>query len=263
MNRSVRHGEQLARWVSAERVSPITYDLAVARVIVYIDGFNLYHGVKEFMQSERNLRSWKWLDIVELSRRLVPKDDVRLVRYFTAKVQSLAADPAMAQRQQAYLRAVSADPKVSVHFGKFMVQKKRMPLIDPPGRFRLKLVQLLGVDLKSHSDGNVSASVLRIEEKGTDVSLGAHLVADAFRGEFDKALVISNDTDLCEPVRIVVAELGRDVIVANPRGHREPANALRKVATETRQIRTAVLFESQLPESVDDEHGSVSKPLTW
>lgn len=235
----------------------------MARVNVYVDGFNLYHGVKEFMQIEGSSQTWKWLDLVELSRRLVPKDDVQLVRYFTARVQSLASDRAMAQRQQAYLRAVSADPKVSIHFGKFMVQTKRMPLVNPPGRYRLKLVQLLGVDLKSHSDGNVSASVLRIEEKGTDVSLGAHLVADAFRGEFDKALVISNDTDLCEPVRIVVAELTRDVIVVNPRGYREPATALRKVATETRRIRTAVILESQLPESVEDEHGLVTKPRSW
>jgi len=36
------------------------------------------------------------------------------------------------------------------------------------------------MDLKTHSDGNVTVSVLRMEEKGTDVNLGVHLVADAF-----------------------------------------------------------------------------------
>lgn len=235
----------------------------MARVNVYVDGFNLYHGVTEYMKIEGNSSTWKWLDLVELSRRLVPKDDIQLVRYFTAKVQSPETDPTMAQRQQAYLRAVSADPKITVHFGSFKIRQKRMPLVDPPSRIRLKLVQLLGVDLKGYSDGNVSANVHRIEEKATDVSLGTHLVADAFRGEFDKALVISNDTDLCEPVRIVVTELKLEVIVANPRGYREPANALRKVATETRKIRTTVLLASQLPEIVKDKHGSVSKPRAW
>ena len=71
----------------------------MVRVKVYVDGFNLYHGVKEFMQIERNSQTWKWLDLVALSSRLVPKDDVRLVRYFTANVQSPKSDPAMAQRQ--------------------------------------------------------------------------------------------------------------------------------------------------------------------
>lgn len=235
----------------------------MARVNVYVDGFNLYHGAKELMKNEGNSHSWKWLDLVELSRRLVPKDDVQIVHYFTAHVQSPASDPALAQRQQTYLRAVSADAKIMTHFGQFMAQRKRMPLVDPPGRFRLKLVRLLGVDVKNHSDGNVTVSVLRIEEKGTDVSLGAHLVADAFRGEFDKALVISNDTDLCEPVRIVVDQLGRDVVLVNPRGHRKPATALRNVATTTRRIRTAVLLESQLPETVEDEYGPITKPLAW
>lgn len=235
----------------------------MARVNVYVDGFNLYHGAKELMQNEGNSQTWKWLDLVELSRRLVPKDDIQLVRYFTAYVQSPASDLALAQRQQTYLRALSADARITLHFGRFMAQRKRMPLVDPPSGFRLKLVRLLGVDLKNHSDGNVTVNVLRIEEKGTDVSLGAHLVADAFRGKFDKALVISNDTDLCEPVRIVVDELGCDVIMVNPRGHKKPANALRNVATTTRRIRTAVLLESQLPETVEDEHGLITKPYAW
>jgi len=230
---------------------------------VYVDGFNLYHGVTAFMKFEGNSSTWKWLDLVKLSSRLAPMDDVQLVRYFTARVQSPTLDPTMAQRQQVYLRALSADPKVTIHFGKFMVLRKRMPLVNRPSRVRLKLVQLLGVDLKGYPDGNVSANVLRTEEKGTDVSLGAHLVADAFREEFDKALVISNDTDLCEPIRIVVAELGREVVVVNPRGHQKTSTELRKVATKTRRIRLAVLLESQLPESVKDKHGSVTKPQIW
>ena len=159
----------------------------MARVNVYVDGFNLYHGAKQLVNSEGNSSTWKWLDLLALSRRIVPKDNVQLVRYFTANVVSPESDPAMAQRQQAYLRAIAVDPKISIHLGQFAAQRKRMPLVDPPSRIRVKIIQMLGLNLKSHSDGKVTASVWRIEEKGTDVNLGAYLLADAFRGHFDSA----------------------------------------------------------------------------
>jgi len=53
--------------------------------------------------------------------------------------------------------------------------------------------------------------VLRAEEKGSDVNLATHLVRDAFRGEFDVAVVISNDSALYEPIRIVTHELKKPV----------------------------------------------------
>jgi hypothetical protein len=40
------------------------------------------------------------------------------------------------------------------------------------------------------------------------VNLGVHLVRDAFRRAFDVAAVLTNDTDLVEPMRIVTRELG-------------------------------------------------------
>lgn len=54
--------------------------------IVYIDGFNLYYGA---------LRGtpYKWLDLEALSQRLLPKDDVHLVRYFTARITARPDDP--------------------------------------------------------------------------------------------------------------------------------------------------------------------------
>jgi hypothetical protein len=45
--------------------------------------------------------------------------------------------------------------------------------------------------------------VLKVEEKGSDVNLASHLLLDAFQGSFDVAAVLSNDSDLIEPMRIV------------------------------------------------------------
>ena len=44
--------------------------------------------------------------------------------------------------------------------------------------------------------------VVKTEEKGSDVNLACHLVADAFEKKCDAAFVISNDSDLLEPIRI-------------------------------------------------------------
>ena len=51
--------------------------------------------------------------------------------------------------------------------------------------------------------------VFKVEEKGSDVNLASHLLFDAFRGAFDAAAVLSNDSDLVEPIRIVTKELSR------------------------------------------------------
>ncbi|MEP2463074.1 MAG: NYN domain-containing protein [Henriciella sp.] len=56
------------------------------------------------------------------------------------------------------------------------------------------------------------------EEKGSDVNLGVHLVNDAHLDRFDVALVVSQDSDLLEPMRIVKA-MGKqvDIIWLQPR----------------------------------------------
>jgi hypothetical protein len=61
------------------------------------------------------------------------------------------------------------------------------------------------------------------------VNLGAHLVRDAFQGAFAEAAVLTNDTDLCEPIRIVTREVGLPVILLAPVG--QPATSLKNVAT--------------------------------
>jgi hypothetical protein len=74
------------------------------------------------------------------------------------------------------------------------------------------------------------AYVWKTEEKGSDVSLGVHLVRDALKGYFDVAAVLTNDTDLVEPVRIVGQELNFPVILLMPVA--KPATSLQAVASE-------------------------------
>jgi hypothetical protein len=57
---------------------------------VYIDGFNMYNGCLKGTP-------YKWLDVDALVRMLLPHDQVKRIRYFTAKINSRPTNPAVAQ----------------------------------------------------------------------------------------------------------------------------------------------------------------------
>jgi uncharacterized LabA/DUF88 family protein len=204
--------------------------------IVYIDGFNLYYGALKDT-------AYKWLDLEAMCRRLLPKDHVTDIRYFTALVSARPGDPQQPQRQQTYLRALRTQPSVSLHYGHFLTHPVRMPLANPrPGGPRI-------------------AEVIKTEEKGSDVNLASHLLLDAFRGDCDVAVVISNDSDLRVPVRIAEQQLGVKVGIVNP----HPPKSRSRVLTGTffKQLRPSVLGACQLPTVMTDSAGQFRKPASW
>jgi hypothetical protein len=161
------------------------------RANIYVDGFNLYYGALKGT-------SYKWLDLEALSRRLVPHYDINRIRYFTARIIQDPAEPAPWRRQHFYLRALATNPLICIHKGRFQRTVTRTVLATPqPGRSR-------------------TVEVVKTEEKGTDVNIASYLLLDAFREDSDLAVVISNDADLAEPMRIALGELDIDVGIANP-----------------------------------------------
>ena len=79
-----------------------------------------------------------------------------------------------------------------------------------------------------------------MEEKGSDVNLAAHLLSNAWKGRFDAAAVMSNDTDLVTPIRMVAAERCKPVFIVFP-SRCQVAPKLRQAASHVRHIRTAQL----------------------
>jgi uncharacterized LabA/DUF88 family protein len=104
-------------------------------------------------------------------------------------------------------------------------------------------------------------NVDKTEEKGSDVNLAAHLLRDAFTGLYELAVVISNDSDLREPVRIVRRELNLPVGIINP--HQIHSRELQEFATFRKRIREVDLVSSQFPESLQDAKGTFRKPRGW
>lgn len=203
---------------------------------VYIDGFNLYYGaVKD--------TPYRWLDLATLCGRLLPKHDVRRIRYYTARVGG-KLDPSKPVRQGVYLRALRTIPNLDITYGRFLTHRKWMPLVAP---------------ITGHGKW---AYVIKTEEKGSDVNLATHLLRDGFNGEYEFAVVVSNDSDLAEPIRIAGSGLGLPVGVISPHT-RKPSRVLRKYAKFFKVIRRGVIRDSQFPAVLTDAKGSFHRPSEW
>lgn len=94
----------------------------------YIDGFAFYHMCFRGARNAGN-RSLKWLDLVALSRALLPDEEVDVVRYYTARVGDVPEDPSRAARQDAYLRALAMLSELSIHQGIFHTNKREVRLV--------------------------------------------------------------------------------------------------------------------------------------
>lgn len=213
---------------------------------VYIDGFNLYYrALKDRRASDGS--TYKWLDLGKLASAMMPQPKYAIgqIRYFTALVNSLPDDPDAPVRQQAYLRALKTLPHVTVHLGYFMAKQTRARLVTPL------------------ADGTKTVKIHKTEEKGSDVNLATHLLLDGFRGMYDIAAVITNDSDLVEPVRVVRDELKKPVIILNPNGDGSHSRELRAVASGYKPIREGVLRSSQFPNPLVDAIGTFQKPASW
>jgi hypothetical protein len=101
----------------------------------------------------------------------------------------------------------------------------------------------------------------KTEEKGSDVNLASHLLRDAYGNRFELAVLITNDSDLAEPVRIVVQEIGLPIGILNP--HQFHSRELRQYATFMKRIRQGDLAASQFPRTLTDRKGTFAKPVGW
>jgi uncharacterized LabA/DUF88 family protein len=213
------------------------------RAAAYIDGFNLYYGLRAIRGRAPQFGENRWLDLRRLVQELAPRAELDRVRYFTARVEARAGDPGLPQRQDVYLRALETIPGVTIHFGTFLTHEVTLPLAEP-------------------SESQRWATVLRTEEKGSDVNLATYLLLDAFFDRYDLAVVVSNDSDLAEPVRAVRDELHRRVLVVSPQ-ERVTAR-LRQAASDSRVLRPKVVARCQLPIPVIDALGhSIHPPPAW
>ncbi len=215
------------------------------RVGIYIDGNNLFYGALKL--DER--RKYRWLNPEMLVRAVCENyflnNDVNIefIKYYTARVSNRSGNVDAPRNQQVYFNALRTIKHLQIILGNFQVHEKLLPIAP--------------LELKKNGKPKIQ-KVLNTEEKGSDVNLGVHLVYDACMNKIDVAIVITNDTDLAEPIRIVADVLGKTVINLCP--HKSVAFSLKKIKNVKHYtIKTTHLAKSQFPDCVD----GIIRPAHW
>lgn len=148
----------------------------MARISCYIDGFNVYHAIDDENRAERGAKShMKWLNLFSLMKEFTDPavHVVETVNFFTAYP---TWNPQKTERHKNYSAALK-------HAGATIIE----------GRFKTKTCFCK----------NCRTSYGGREEKESDVNIAMHLINDAHLNAFDEAFLVTNDSDLLGPVRLI------------------------------------------------------------
>jgi len=139
------------------------------RVIVYIDGFNFYYGLKS-----HNWTKYYWLDCVSLFQKFI-RTHQQLVElnYFSAKPK----DQGKSQRQEAFFSGNKSNPLFHLHLGKFLK----------------KVITCRKCSHVYHT----------YEEKQTDVDIAVKMIGDVVHDRCDISILVSADSDLIPPINFI------------------------------------------------------------
>lgn len=205
----------------------------MSRVCVYIDGFNLYFGLKS-----KGWRKHYWLDLRSLAGCLLkPGQQLEKVHYFTARIKSDGHNHKDLQRQNTYLEALDTLPGLQTHYGQFLE--------------------------KQHQCRNCGARWIGYEEKMTDVNIAVQMLTDAFEDRFDTAILVSGDSDLTTPIKTLRNQFPDQYLIVAFPPHRH-SKELSMAAPTSFQVGEAKLRQSHLPPSVTRQDGyRLERPDTW
>ncbi len=195
------------------------------KVACYVDGFNLYHAIHDLR------KPWlKWLDLYSLADSLTyPNERLVSVEYFSAYA-TWRTEAYL--RHRAYVRALE-HAGVKVTMAHFKTKQRKC--------YRC------GNEWKDH------------EEKETDVRIALQILEDAMDGLFDRAIIISGDSDLVPVVQTIRHRWPqKQILIATPPGRFKTSQDLRTSANHSIELRPSRLTRHLLPELTRDESG---KPL--
>ena len=203
------------------------------RVISYIDGFNLYFGLRS-----KGWQKYYWLDLVNMSRSLLkPDQSLKDCHYFTARIKSSNYSNQSIAKQNIWLDALKSRPDIVCHFGRYLVQSIKCNYCN--------------------------STWMKHEEKMTDVNIATRLIVDAYEDRYDTALIVSGDSDLVPPIQYISEKFPdkRIVVVFPPDRH---SKYLKKIAHSYMPLGEDKLRNNLLPDEITGEGGFVLKrPAAW
>lgn len=199
------------------------------RVIVYIDGFNLYFGMRE-----AGLDNCRWLDVKKMINKLLQSNQTLVkIKYFTSRVSN---NPDKQKRQATYIDALESIG-VEIFYGNYQ---------------------------DGSQECNRCGHIWRTaKEKMTDVNIATSMLVDGFKDEYDMAMLVSGDSDLVPPIKAVHANFNKKrVLVAFPPKRHNSSIVL--VAKGSLTIGRKTLVDSQFDEVVKSKTGyNLKVPNSW
>lgn len=213
------------------------------RVIAYVDGFNLYHGIVA-----GGFGRYKWLNIHALAANLLdPGQQLVKTKYFTARLAGpRPADrkeyakelEARRKRQNNFLEAIGTIPEVEIFYGHY--QEKPMEC------------------------RKCSHTWMGWEEKMSDVAIATELLVDTFSSSYDTALIISGDGDLVPPIKVVRKLFGHKKIYVSFPPERFATSLQQSCHKLVDSVHGGNLSVCQLPEEVTLPSKYVlRRPVEW
>ena len=150
--------------------------MSMERVTFYVDGFNFYYGLRTEKRIDPEWKKAYWIDLVKLfSQFLGEKQTLEKVIYFTAS--PLSKDKS--SRQSAFLNAnkLLNDDKFEIVRGKYLEKQIKCP--------------------------QCHYTIIRPEEKKTDVNISIRMIADCVQDKTDTVVLVSGDSDLVPPIEFI------------------------------------------------------------
>jgi len=200
------------------------------RVLTYIDGFNLYFGLKR-----GGWERYKWLNLQLLAQHLLkPEQKLVFTKYFTSRI---ALPNEKANRQAVFIQALETLDDLQIFYGKYLAIPRKCRRCG----FR---------DIVPN-------------EKMTDVNIAVEMMSDAFENRFDTGLLISGDSDLTAPVRSIKKFFPeKRIVIAFP--PQTFSIELSKHADAYFTIGRANLAKSVFPDKIQKADGFIlEKPKEW
>lgn len=209
----------------------------MSRVIAFIDGFNLYHALDVSIPSrnpgpdrepyEMPYHRYKWLDLQKLCSCFLTRGEKLVDTYYFTSLATWSQEKM--ERHTPYIQAVNLTGVHTVY-----------------GAFKEK-----DVFCKS-----CKTLFQKYEEKRTDVNIAIHLLGLAQSSAYDRALLVTGDSDLIPAVEWISAHHPeKRISVIIPIG-RPVTKHLRQVANDHAKIKESHLKKCQFPQTLRLKDGT-------
>jgi hypothetical protein len=198
--------------------------------IVYIDGYNLFHALKE-----QKWKKYYWLDLWKFGKGILfPEQVLSQVKYFTSRVNH---DPHEQIRQNSYIEALETLHDVDIQYGNFMSDRWECEIC--------------------HKWSPVH------NEKQTDVNIAISLIGDAQDGNFKDAFLITADSDQVGTIRYV-REHYPDLRIIAAFPPKRSSNELKSATPLTYHLREKHFVACQFPDQIKSQKGFIlTRPMSW